>query len=147
MEQNYIGSGLNLNPILYWKYVMAIKRSYPCIVFFDIVPKQLETWAKKYPRISFIVEFSNYREFPNKYFSSNIIYRWRESLSDEEWLERWRWTDILLCDKEKLDYWLQANLCGVKCIFNEKDLNLDEVQVLTSVERIENWENAKNLLT
>lgn len=150
MEVELNKSGLkNLDPMAYWKYVMAVKRGKPCVVIFDIFPEELEYLAKKYPLVDFVIEAKDYDDIPKGQTCPNIIYRWRDNLSEKEWLNRWRWTDCLLCNENVLEYWIRAKLCGVKCVFDISDLNdfLENAHVLNSIERIENWEYAKSLLT
>ena len=149
MEQKFGVNGLkSLDPMRFWKYVMAKKRQHPCVVIYGYLPEKLYLWAKENPMINFIVESDT---IPGgiPVFIPNITYRWMEGMSYDEWLERWNWTDYVLCDENVPEYWLQAQLCGVTPIFNEEDFAkvLEGMKVLDSVKRIENWETARTLLT
>ena len=148
MERKFDANGLqSLDPMRFWKYVMAKKRQHPAVVVFGRLPDHLKEWAKTYPQVNFIVEGDTIEE-EISVFIPNVTYRWHTGMNYEEWLERWNWVDYVLCDKNAPEYWLQAQLCGVSPIFNEKELLeiLKEIQVLDSVKRIENWESARKSL-
>lgn len=148
MEQKFGASGLrNLDPMYFWKYVMAKKREHPCVVIYNYKPEKLLIWAKEHPRVNFIVESD---KVPGgiDVFIHNTVYRWMEGMSYDEWLRRWNWTDYVLCDENDKEYWIQAQLCGVTPLFRDKDLEkvLNDIQPLDSVQRIDNWEQARNYL-
>lgn len=149
MEQKFGVSGLqSLDPMRFWKYVMVKKRESSCVVIYGYIPERLFVWAKENPQVKFIVESDTIPgEIP--VFIPNVTYRWLTSMSYDEWLERWKWTDYVLCNEKVPEYWVQAQLCGVQPLFEEESLEatLKNIQPLELVKRIENWETAKDYLT
>lgn len=148
MAQESDESGLkNLDPMRFWKYVLAKKRQHPCVVIYSYVPEKLCEWAKDYPQVNFVLQSD---DIPSGQIilMPNVMYQWKSGMTYDEWLERWRWTDILLCDEKEQAYWLQAQLCGVEPVFDEMVLEkkLKDIKVAESPARIDNWESARNYL-
>lgn len=139
MEQKY--RNLNLDPMYFWQFVMkGSEDRLPCVLIKGNIPEELTGVIKNHPYVSWIVEDGE--EVPNL---KNVLYRERKRQTDKGWLQGWSSIDYLVCDEEDNEYWMVAGLCGVKIIFEwDKDL---EIKVLSKVERIENWELTRSLLT
>ena len=138
-------SGLNLNPMFFWPQVKRWhEKSFPIVVFYKSVPNDLERWANENKLAEFILE-----DCEVSFNLQNVISRWRDKAEYKSWVESWAKVDYLVCDKSEEEYWLQAGLCGVKVIFDLSDFEnlLPTLPPLTKIERIENWENTKKLLT
>lgn len=137
MEQDYGKSGLkSLNPMHCWKYVMSSSHRIVPAVLVMKKPDNLKEIANSNPNVDFIVlEYSDdVRE------TQNIIFTTRERYTLSEWYKKLGEVDYVLCSKND-PIKFECGLCGVSQI--EK---IGEIHVLNSVERIENWEKAKNSL-
>lgn len=145
MEQDLNKSGSNLNPMELWKYVMAGREDrLPCILIKGEVPEGIRNLiiaTEEFP-IDWVVE-----DGPVISNAKNILYRERNRLTDKEWYRSLSNVDYLICVAGDTEYCLQAALCGVKVITDEEELEGKSIKVLPKYDRIENWENAKNLLT
>lgn len=138
-------SGLNLDPMFFWPQVMRWhEKVCPMVVFQGFTPPKLSEWSDKYKNVDFIVEDGD--EIINK---PNVSFRWRERMDYKSWVESWARTDYLVCDKNNKDYWLQASLCGTRALHTLEDFErmLPTLIPLAKIDRIDNWEKAKNLLT
>ena len=139
----------NLNPMFWWKYVMMDKaHSVPSFCVIGRMSESLIELAKTYPEfIFYLLQTDMDSGIPNY---GNIVVRWKYSLVEDkakgEW---WSKIDYLLCSDKFEEDKLEAGLCGVKCLESGEDFVLKVVQgvPLTKVDRIENWEFTKNLLT
>lgn len=142
-------NGLNLNPMYFWPHVMGYQNRAcskvvirHCVSVFKICEL-----AKEYTTVNFVLEdYSTSASTTHP----NILWRWTDRLTYEEWVRGWSTTDYLLCDEIDRNYWMQAQLCGVKIFFDLKTFEQElktGLKILSSVERINNWESAKNLLT
>ena len=144
MEQKF-QNWKNLNPMYYWQFVMKKKADrLPCVVI------------KGDPTVSVVRLIQQYQNYPIHWIIEdgqeiseikNILYRDSSHLSYHEWVKNWSSVDFLICKESEKDYWMVALLCGVSVIFDDNIQDLPSIQVLSSVDRIENWEKAKNLLT
>lgn len=139
----------NLDPMFYWKYVMKKgNRSYPEVRFIDfpINDGALAKLAHNNPEVVFRVE----SEDPPggiPVFQSNVHFVWRKMMTPKQRLEALNNTDYVVCKKNSV-YGFEAGLCGVRVLHSLDALkNIDILRVLSSLERIENWEKTKELLT
>ena len=139
MEQGY--RNLNLDPMYFWQYVMkGSEDRLPCILIKGNVPENLVEVIKDNPYVNWIVEDGE--EVPEL---KSVLYREQKRLTTKSWLKGWSSIDYIICDKNQPECWLVAGLCGVKVLF-EWDNDL-KIKVQSKVERIENWEWSRNLLT
>lgn len=145
MEQGLNKSGLNLNPMELWKYVMAGREDrLPCILIKGETPegvRNLIISTEEFP-IDWIVEDGP--EIPD---AKNVLYREKNRLTDKEWYRSLSNVDYLICIDGDTEYCLQAALCGVKVITDEEELEGQSIKVIPKYDRIENWEIAKKSLT
>ena len=143
MEQRYRNSK-NLDPMFFWRFVMSkYSDRLPCVLIKGNPSPEVIDWMKRVKRpVNWIVEDGG--EIPGM---KNVLYRERNRYSDRDWLKSLSTTDYYIFDDENKDYWLPVALCGVKIIFDAKELSELEPEVLTTLDRIDNWERAKNLLT
>lgn len=139
MEQKY--RKLNLDPMYFWQFVMkGSEDRLPCILIKGNVPEDLVEVIKNNPYVSWIVEDGE--EIPEL---KNVLFRDEKRLTEKERTRGWSSIDYIICDKNQPECWLVAGLCGVKVLFEWNDNT--KIKVLSKVERIENWEWARNLLT
>lgn len=150
MEQGYEKNGLNLDPMFFWQYVMAKgQRVRPRVAFIDLKleKEMVDNIADELPYVDFIIEEES---VDNKVKSSkeNVLYRWRDRIEYKNWLKTWTTVDYGVGSKENV-LSKQVALCGVKMFENVDDfLALGEnIRVFNNVDRIENWESARKLLT
>lgn len=147
MEQECERNGfMSLDPMYYWKYVMKKgSRTRPEVRLID-AEVEVETIAKLAyynPNIIFRVETeNNLGGLP--VHQENVHYVWRGIMSEKERLNALNNTDYVIYKDDNL-YGLEAELCGAERI-EISDVN-EKLTVLNSVERIENWEKAKKVLT
>lgn len=137
---------MSLDPMHYWDYVMKKgERTRPEIrlVDYDIEVEKLVKIAYNNPKYIFRVESENNPGMIPVY-QENVHYVWRGILSEKERLRALNNTDYVIY-KDGNDRGLEAELCGAKRIGLE-EIN-ENLTVLNSVERIENWEKARNVLT
>ena len=139
MEQKY--QKLNLDPMYFWQFVMkGSEDRLPCILIKGNIPENLVEVIEHNSYVSWIVEDGE--EVPSL---KNVLYRERKRLTDKEWIKGWSSIDYLVCDEEDAEYWMIAGLCGTSVKFGW-NVNID-IKVLSKVERIENWEWARSVLT
>lgn len=131
--------------MFYWQWVMKNRggRITPSVVLFDIDSEILVNMSEQYPTVDFLA-FNV--ETPN-YFHSNILLLDRARKTQKQYLQILSDADYLYASDPRIRQ--EASLCGVKVFDNLDDLHaeLRNPKVLQKVERIENWESAKNLLT
>lgn len=139
MERKY--QKLNLDPMYFWQFVMkGSEDRLSCVLIKGNIPENLVEVIEHNPYVSWIVEDGE--EVPSL---KNVLYRERKRLTDKEWVKGWSSIDYLVCDEEDAEYWMVAGLCGTSVKFGWNE-NID-IKVLSKVERIENWEWARSVLT
>jgi len=148
MEQE-CQSWKSLDPMYFWPLVMRWKnRVCPRIVIKGNSEEEFLEQISKHPEMDFVIEDSESLVAPR---FNNLVYRWRNKMSYKSWVDEWARVDYLVCDENDKDYWMQAGLCGVKVFFSWEKfveaLNRGEILVLSKIDRIDQWEMTKNLLT
>ena len=142
MEQEYQDLK-NLNPMFYWQFVMSKHLDrLPCVLIKGEPAEGVLEWIQSVKRpVDWIIEDGENTGL------RNVVYRERNRLTEREWLKGLTTIDFLLCNEKEKIYWMTASLCGVSSFFSLEEIEKQEIRVLNNVERIENWEFAKNLLT
>ena len=136
-----------LNPMFFWARVMKTwDKQCPEVVIKKACDDAILSIVKNNPNIDFV--FEDVQEIPDTKIE-NVYFRRRDRMSYRQWVDSWERTDYLLCDEEDKNYWMQAGLCGVQVIYSLEELkqNLSEIHCLSKLERVENWEKYKKLLT
>ena len=136
----------NLNPMFYWKNVIQkFHREQPeiRIILNDFDEKQLSDIVSSNKEIIFKLEndTKKIQNFPNLYMI------WLNNNLEDNRIHDYKTTDYLVCDDVFLC--LQAQLKGVEIIRNRDELQhkISQIRVRNSIERIETWEKAKEVLT
>lgn len=150
MEQDSKKSGSsneNLNPMFYWKWVLKNRggRITPRAITIDLDYNTIKQLVKNHPEVDFSV-FDTDLEEESPLFR-NVLFCERGRKTDTEYYTMLSEADYFYSNDNRLN--LEAGLCGVKSCstIEELEANLQSARVLTKIERIENWESAKNLLT
>lgn len=146
MEQELNKNGDRLDPMRFWRYVLRKDKRdvVPRIVIYQkkILNEAILTFIRRHPEYDFIFDDIPYFEAPQ-----NVLFRFTNRIDYKFWVEHWNRVDFLLCDEEEDLYWKTAGLCGVRALHTPNSLLNIDIHKLDSIERIDNWENVKNLLT
>lgn len=146
MEQELKKNGYkDLNPMFFWQFVLNKHcSSVPTIAIYkpDLCNEDFFEFVEKNQQYDFVFDAFEYCDVPH-----NVLIRFLEKHEYKSWVRDWNRIDYLLCDEKEKRYWMSAGLCGVKVFHNVNDLLKSNIHKLSSVERIDNWENTKNLLT
>lgn len=139
----------SLNPMFFWPRVMKWnERACPRVVIKGNTEEEFLEQIAKHQEIDFVIEDSDSVIAPRL---NNLVFRWSNKVSYKSWVDEWARVDYLICDENDKNYWVQAGLCGVKVFFRWEDfvkaLDQGEILVLSKVDRIDQWESTKNLLT
>lgn len=136
----------NLNPMFYWKNVIQkFRREQPeiRIILDDFDEKQFSDIISGNKEIIFKLEndTKKIQNFPNLYTV------WLNNNLEDNRIHDYKTTDYLVCDDTFLC--LQAQLNGVEIIRNLDELQqkIPQIRVRNSIERIETWEKAREVLT
>lgn len=144
MEQELDKNGLtSLNVIRYWKYVLKNKQHPFTVVIAKPIDRQI-LMQMTFANVVFQVGVIPDEEL--------IFYRGlvmlRENLLDENAGEFWSKVDYVYCEENDPIQCL-ANACGASAVHDEKEMLgvALKKQPLTSIERVNNFEKAKEALT
>ena len=149
MERKLEETGLNLNPMFCWKYVLSsrFEKRVPLVITFNVSQSETETLALNFSNADYLA----FNPIPSGYIPiyDNVTFSDRKRKTDKEYLKMLSDTDYFYSRDKRAC--LEASLCGVRA-FNDfekmaKAFFSNPPKVLTKVERIENWEQAKKLLT
>lgn len=146
MEQELKKTGYHdLNPMFFWHFVLnRHSSSIPIIVVYksSLCDEALMTFIRENQKYDFILDNFAHYDAPQ-----NVLFRYLERYEYKTWVRDWNKIDYLLCEEKEKRYWMSAGLCGVNVFHNVKDLLRADIHKLSSLERIDNWEKTKNLLT
>lgn len=140
-------SGLNLDPMFYWQWVMKNKseRIVPRVVFRGVPQDVAEELGLNLPNVDILV----FDTVPNGCFPiyDNVKLYERNRFTEKQYLQQLSLADYFYSENEKEN--IEAGLCGVKVLETPDELwkNREKLHVLTVHERIDCWEYWKNLLT